>query len=106
MSIIRIRDDYDPYFILYYLRSHLGQIQFQKWFSGSSGQIEIQPSDLCDFIIPIAREGGVNIEKQSRIAGLITDQLNLVSDLRNQATQKYNVALEHFESQILTMPLG
>jgi len=71
ISILRLREDYDAYFIGYFLRSHLGQIQFEKWFSGSSGQIEVQPEDLNQFILPQSSDGGINKDKQKEIASRI-----------------------------------
>lgn len=68
ISILRLKKGYDPQFIASFLRSHLGKIQFEKWWSGSSGQIEIQPTDLEKFVIPENTKTGVPLPEQKAIA--------------------------------------
>jgi restriction endonuclease S subunit len=67
ISILQLREEYDPYFTAYFLRSRLGQIQFEKWFTGSSGQIEVKPEDLNQFVLPQASNEGISREKQQEI---------------------------------------
>ena len=101
ISILRVKSGYDPYFIVYYLRSHFGQIQFDKWWSGSSGQIEIQPQDLEWFLIPESSEEGIPLEKQKEIAQRITEKLNDVFELEKKAKEKWEEAKRLFEKMIL-----
>lgn len=101
ISILRVKSDYDPYFVAYYLRSHLGQIQFDKWWSGSSGQIEIQPQDLEELLIPESTEDGIPLEKQKEIAQEITENLNELFELEKQANEKWEEAKKLFEKMIL-----
>ena len=77
---LRVKPEYDPYFICYYLRSHMGQIQFDKYFSGSSGQIHIYDTDIAHFVVPKSDEGGVSFAEQQRIAVTITDKLDLAHE--------------------------
>ncbi len=100
ISIVRVNEDYDPYFIAYFLRSHLGQLQFEKWFTGSSGQIELQPTDLGKFIVPASSDGGVKLDEQKLIANAITEQLNKARLLERQAEAKWREAKEEFENMI------
>ena len=46
LSIIRVNENYDPNFVTYFLRSDFGKTQIERLFSGSSGQIEIQPKEI------------------------------------------------------------
>jgi restriction endonuclease S subunit len=41
----------DPLFLSVQLNSIIGKLQVEKYFKGSSGQIELYPSDINDFII-------------------------------------------------------
>ena len=100
ISIIRVKDEYDPYFIAYFLRSHLGQLQFEKWFTGSSGQIELQPGDLGNFRVPESIEGGVPLSEQERIAELVKRELDLARQLERQAEAKWQEAKDRFEEMI------
>jgi len=56
----------NPIYLAVYLNSKLGQMQTEKWLSGSSGQIEIYPSDIARFVIYLP-----SMEFQQRIAGLV-----------------------------------
>lgn len=85
ISVLRLRDDYDPHFVVHFLRSHLGQLQFEKWFSGSSGQIEIQPTDIGQFIMPQSSDKGINIKIQNKTATIITRKLKESFDLEQKA---------------------
>jgi len=101
ISILRIKAEYDPYFIAYYLRSHLGQIQFDKWWSGSSGQIEIQPQDLGEFLILESSEDGIPLDKQKEISEEITEKLNELFEMEKRANEKWKEAKKLFEKLVL-----
>ena len=99
ISIIRLNEDYDPYFVIYFLRSALGQLQFDKLFTGSSGQIEIQPEDLNRFILP--SKDAISKEKQKEIANKITEEYKKVWDYEQQAKLKWQESKDLFEKLIL-----
>jgi len=82
VSILRLKEGYDPYFMASFLRSHLGKIQFEKWWSGSSGQIEIQPSDLERFIVPDNTVSGIPLSEQRRISEQIEKLSLKIEELR------------------------
>lgn len=81
----------------YFLRSHLGQIQFEKWFSGASGQIDIWPNDLNQFILPESSEKGVPLQKQVEIANRISYELDSARGLRDDGRNKHKKAILLFE---------
>jgi type I restriction enzyme S subunit len=99
ISIVRLNTDYDTYFVTYFLRSVLGQLQFEKWFTGSSGQIEVQPEDLNRFILP--GKESLSIDKQKEIADKITEEYKKAGDYEQQAQLKWQEAKELFEKLIL-----
>lgn len=99
ISIIRLNEDYDPYFITYFLRSTLGQLQFDKWFTGSSGQIEVQPEDLNKFLFP--SKDAISKEKQKEIANKITEEYKKAWNYEQQAKLKWQESKDLFEKLIL-----
>ena len=44
----------DPVYLSVYLNSLAGQYQVNKWLRGSSGQIELYPKDIAQFLVWIA----------------------------------------------------
>jgi len=99
ISIVRLNEDYDPYFVTYFLRSALGQLQFEKWFTGSSGQIEVQPEDLNKFLFP--SKEAISKDKQKEIANKITEEYKRAWDYEQRAKLKWQEAKELFEKLIL-----
>ena len=95
ISIIRLKKEYDPYFVTYFLRSTLGQLQFEKWFTGSSGQIEVQPADLEKFKIP-----DIPLPKQRAISNKIKDHIKQAMKYKKEAKIKSNEAARLFENLI------
>jgi restriction endonuclease S subunit len=95
ISIVRPNEDYDPYFVTYFLRSPLGQLQFEKWFTGSSGQIEVQPKDLNKFILPSKED--ISRDRQKEIANKITEEYKKAWNYEQQARSKRQEAKELFE---------
>lgn len=98
ISIIRPKDDYDPYFVTYFLRSHLGQLQVEKWWTGSSGQIELPQLDLAKFVI-ISNEP-LPLKMQTKVANKVTEKLLKVQELESEAQSKRNEAKHMFEQFI------
>jgi len=96
ISIVRVNKDFDHTFITLFLRCHFGQLQFEKWFTGSSGQIELQPIDLGKFIVPDSSKNGIPLNEQWRIAERVAEQLNKSQDLERQAKAKWQEAREKF----------
>jgi len=81
ISILRLKEGYDPYFMTYFLRSILGKLQIEKWWTGSSGQIELQPYDLERFIIPDNSAKGVPLTEQNKIVEKIKENLTKIIEL-------------------------
>jgi restriction endonuclease S subunit len=101
ISIVRVNKNYDPYFIAYFLRCHFGRLQFEKWFTGSSGQIELQPTDLGRFIVPDNSETGVPLNEQKRISILITEYFKKSKDFQYQAKAQRQEVRKTFVEIIL-----
>ena len=101
ISIVRLNKEYDPHFIAYFLRCHFGWLQFEKWFTGSSGQIELQPTDLGKFIVPDNSDNGFPIKEQKRISTLVTEHLKASLDFERKAKAKWQEVERIFTEMIL-----
>ena len=97
VAIVRLGDEYDAQFVAFFLGSSLGKVQFEKWFTGSSGQIEVQPGDLERFLVPRAGPGGLSRAEQERIARLALSRLQISLDLQRQSDAKWQEAQALFE---------
>ena len=67
ITIIRVDDKaLNPIYLAVFLNSRLGLLQTNKWQSGSSGQLEIYPSNIASFLIYLPSH-----EFQEQIARLV-----------------------------------
>ena len=99
LLILRLNEEYDINFITYYLRSPFGQVQFDRWFSGSSGQIHLYPEDIGKFMIP--SKESISLKKQKEVANKITEEYKKAWNYEQQAKSKWQEARELFEKLIM-----
>ncbi len=66
--VVKNKTYLNPYFFAIFLQSYYGQIQIIRYYSGTSGQIEIYPRDFNYFKIPI-----FPMEFQLEIQNLVKD---------------------------------
>ena len=92
---LRVNEHYDPYFIAFFLRSHLGQIQIEKYWTGSSGQIHLYDKDVTNFVVP--SDESVPKELQIEISKEIKKNLERAISLEDQARTILVEAEEVFE---------
>jgi len=90
VTIIRSKSLSSVY-ISVYLNSIAGQLQVEKYFKGSSGQIELYPDDISNFLIWIAPD-----EVQMKIENLIKSAF----DLEKQSEHLLEVAKQAVEMAI------
>lgn len=88
VTILRPKSDLDPVYLSVFLNSVAGQLQVEKWYRGSSGQIELYPADLKRFKIWIAPS-----EIQMRIRKAIHDGFMA----KQQSTQLLDVVKKAVE---------
>ena len=101
VAIVRVEDSYDSHFLAHYLRSAGGAVQFDRWFSGSSGQIELPSSDLERFVVPSPGRGGVTLAEQRRIAEQVGEQEREARRLETAAQERREAARQRFEALVL-----
>lgn len=86
----------NPIFLSVYLNSIAGKYQVEKYFKGSSGQIELYPTDIDCFYVPM-----VSTSVQSRIAELIQESFSLKAKslkLLDVAKKAVDIAVEKNET--------
>ncbi|MCP5134784.1 MAG: restriction endonuclease subunit S [Gammaproteobacteria bacterium] len=89
----------DPVYLSVFLNSLAGQYQVNKWLRGSSGQTELYPNDIAQFIIWIAPD-----EIQKSIRKAVDDALDAkrkAAQLLNAAQRAVEIAIETGEAAAL-----
>jgi restriction endonuclease S subunit len=89
-------DKLNPIYISVYLNSIAGKYQVDKYFKGSSGQIELYPTDIDKFYLPF-----VNENTQIQIAALIQQSFTLKTEsehLLEAAKRAVQIAIETDEN--------
>lgn len=94
VTILRT-DKINPIFLSVYLNSIAGKYQVDKYFKGSSGQIELYPKDIDCFYVPLVDE-----TIQTQIAALVQQSFTLKAEserLLEVAKRAVEVAIEQDE---------
>lgn len=98
IAIIRVNENYDPNFITYFLRSDFGKTQIDRLFSGSSGQIEIQPKEIDEIIIPSFKS--IPKAKQIEISKKIQKAIDKAIEIETLIIDKKAEILKLFENEL------
>lgn len=94
VTILRT-DKINPVYLSVYLNSIAGKYQVDKYFKGSSGQIELYPKDIENFYIPV-----INEDTQTQIAALVQQSFTLKAEserLLETAKRAVEIAIEENE---------
>ena len=94
----------NPVFLSMYLNSVAGKYQVEKYFKGSSGQIELYPKDIESFYIP-----NIDAKIQTKIAGLAGKSYGLKCEslqLLAVAKRAVETAIEEDEGEALAFIRG
>lgn len=89
----------DPVYLSVYLNSLAGKLQVDKWFRGSSGQIELYPDDLSQFKIWMASDS-VQSEIRKNVEEAFSAN-NLAQERLNIAVTMVEIAIEESEKDAL-----
>ena len=98
VTILRT-DKLNPIFLSVYLNSIAGKYQVDKYFKGSSGQIELYPKDIDCFYVPL-----VDVAIQTEIAALVQRSFTLKAEserLLEVAKRAVEIAIEQDEKTAL-----
>ncbi len=80
---LRLKNNYNKDFLVYFLRSLLGTFQFERDFTGTTNQIHLYDRDILNFDIP-----DISLTEQERIVKEIKTQLNKQEERNKQITNK------------------
>jgi len=100
VTVLRTKN-INPIFLSVYLNSIAGKYQVDKYFKGSSGQIELYPKDIEQFYIPLVKE-----TVQLAIAEKVESSFKLKVEskqLLELAKQAIEVAIEQNEEQAIKL---
>ena len=90
ITIIRtISENLDPIFLNVFLKTKYGQFQITRAYSGSSGQIELYPEQIREFLIFLPP-----LEIQKRIAETIKQAISLYKQSESLYSQAEDLLLE------------
>lgn len=98
VTILRT-DKLNPIFLSVYLNSIAGKYQVDKYFKGSSGQIELYPKDIDCFYVPLVDEA-----IQTEVAALVQQSFTLKAEserLLEVAKRAVEIAIEQDEQVAL-----
>jgi len=91
-------DKYDPKFIAFYLRSDFGQSQIEKFWTGSSGQIHLNPNEVKEILIPSYKS--IPKEKQIEISEKIQKAIDKAIEIETLIIDKKAEILKLFENEL------
>lgn len=86
-----------PQALLYFLASPVGQLQFQRFESGASGQTAVTEEDLRRFLIPISA-----IEKLESAVDKITQERQRIAAEREELNNSENKMWDSFTKDIFS----
>lgn len=89
----------DPVYLSVFLNSLAGQYQVSKWLRGSSGQIELYPNDIAQFLVWIAPDE-IQRSIKSAIHGAFAEKQNAIT-LLDAAKRAVEIAIESSEAAAL-----
>src|SRR5262249_21179742 len=99
VTILRPHPDIcDPIYLSLFLNSPLGRAQSEQFQTGSSGQLEIYPQHIQQFLVflPQQKNGFVDLEWQRRLAA----KVEAVSLARSTSNQKLEEAKKLVEDAL------
>jgi restriction endonuclease S subunit len=98
VTVIRT-DKVNPYFLCSYLRSIAGQLQFERWTTGATGQLHLYPRDVRLMFVPLVSEA-VQLEIESFFKNGAESRANSKS-LLERAKRAVEIAIEESEETAL-----
>ncbi len=98
VTVIRT-DKINPYFLCSYLRSVAGQLQFERWTTGATGQLHLYPRDVRLIFVPQVSHA-VQVEIESHFMDAAAKRANSKS-LLERAKRAVEIAIEESEETAL-----
>jgi type I restriction enzyme, S subunit len=96
--IIRLKENYNPLFFVYFFRSILGVFQIERDYTGATNQIHLYEKQIIDFVIP-----NFSLNKQAEIVEKIKSQIDAQNSIDHQIEQKQQQINQLIENAIKTV---
>ncbi|MEQ1439923.1 hypothetical protein AAG565_11200 [Fontimonas sp. SYSU GA230001] len=99
VTILRPNGDLDPVYLAIFLNSLAGQLQVEQRLRGSSGQIELYPNDIAEFLVWVAPQS-----LQQHVRALVEQsfaQRQRATRLLDAAKRAVEIAIEDSEAAAL-----
>ena len=102
VSIIRLTDDIDPEYAVWFLRSEIGQRQIQRLYTGATGLIELPEDAVNRILILVPKDKG----RQQTLVEDWVAEVRQAEVLENEAREKRLRAQEQFVAAIQSYTEG
>ncbi len=97
VSVLRIdTDKINPSYLTAFLLSKHGQVQFERLYSGSTGQIEIYSDDISQILVLVLSK-----DKQKKVIDNLSKNKRLIDDLKRNLQLLQEKSIKDFESLVL-----
>jgi len=97
ITIVRLRPEVKPYYILSYLRCEYAQRQLSRMERGTSGQIELYAEDIKNLMVPVPN-GKTVIEKAQRLVKESLEEMQVARMILHKARNKLMCSVTNFAS--------
>jgi type I restriction enzyme S subunit len=81
--VLRLNDDYNPLFFVYFFRCILGYFQIERDFTGATNQIHLYWEQIQNFQIP-----NISLSQQQKIVSEIKAHLDQQEVIKSQITSE------------------
>ncbi len=98
VTVIRT-DKVNPYFLCSCLRSIAGQLQFERWTTGATGQLHLYPRDVRLMFVPLVSKA-VQLKIESHFKDAAASRAHSKS-LLERAKRAVEIAIEESEETAL-----
>lgn len=89
----------NPYYLAAFFRSHLGQMQIERYITGATGQLHLYSKSVAKFWVPLIPERAqLEFERQAKSAA---DARTHAADLLEAAKRAVEIAIEQSEAAAL-----
>lgn len=96
--VLKLKDNYNPLFFIYFFRCILGCFQVERDYTGTTNQIHLYWDEISNFKIP-----NLKLTLQQKIVDEIKSELDLQEQIKNQIEENY-VKIENLLTNIIKSP--
>ncbi len=98
VSVIR-QNEFNSYYLMFFLRSQAGQIQIEKYITGATGQLHLYPRDISKIFVP-----KLSINQQNEFEKIAKSNLEArqrSKEFLEKAKRAVEIAIEFSEEEAM-----